>query len=167
MKGCLAGLNVRRWLCILAAVSTSCSATGMPADGGDASSPTHDLSVDLAPPDCTRPASFSAIKTDILQYCAGGYCHHQAPFAAGLDLTAPSAYTALVNTPAVEAPALLRVRPGAPLESFLWRKLDNQLPGDGSQGQPMPLGAEYIWLSLAAARRAQVYCWIQAGAPND
>lgn len=122
--------------------------------------------VDLALPRCVGPASFAAIRASILPRCAGYGCHYDTPVAGGLDLTDAAAYSSLVSVPATRAPELMRVTPGAPLDSFLWRKLDNQLSGI-SQGAPMPLGAESLWYALPAAQRAQIYCWILAGAPNN
>lgn len=147
---------------------SACSAIPAAPEGGDLAPISDMVPPDLAPPSCNGTSSFGQLKVTILPRCDGsGGCHRTAPFAAGLDLTDASAYSSLVRVPAQGAPGLLRVAPGAAKDSFLWRKLDNELPQDGSQGQPMPLGAEFIWSPLNAAQRALVYCWIQAGAPNN
>lgn len=126
-----------------------------------------DTPPDLATPGCSGGASFTMIRRQILPGCEGYGCHLSAPYAGGLNLTGAAAYTSLVGRPAVAAPALLRVQPGEPLSSFLWLKLDNQLPADHTQGFPMPIGAENFWTPLSAEQRALVYCWIRAGAQND
>lgn len=121
----------------------------------------------MASPSCSGAASFTMIRREILPNCEGYGCHLSAPYAGGLNLTGTAAYTSLVGRPALVAPALQRVQPGAPLSSFLWLKLDNQLPVDHTQGFPMPLGAENFWTPLSAEQRALVYCWILAGAENN
>jgi hypothetical protein len=126
-----------------------------------------DAPPDLAPPSCSGTASFAAIRRQILPNCEGYGCHLSAPYAGGLNLTGVAAYASLVGPAAMAAPTLQRVQPGAPLSSFLWRKLDNQLPKDHTQGVPMPVGAENFWTPLRAEQRALVYCWILAGAENN
>jgi hypothetical protein len=162
------GLKVSTILSLFAVLSACGTPKAMP-DGGDGGPLIFDLTVDLTPPSCTDPSTFTftSIRTGILPRCAGDGCHRQAPFSAGLDLTDANAYTDLVNVASMEVPTLKRVAPGSPADSFVWHKLDAELPQDDSQGQPMPLGAENLWFPLSAAERAQVYCWIQANALNN
>jgi len=136
----------------------------MPDGGADG---TPILPADLALPSCVGPAPFSTIRASILPRCDGFGCHRTPPFAGGLDLTDVAAYANLVNVPALGAASLLRVKPGAPLDSFLWNKLDNVLSADHSQGLPMPLGPENFWSPLSGEQRALLYCWIATGAPNN
>lgn len=150
----------------LLALLAACSEQSTPADGG-LDAPVA-LPPDLAPPSCRDPATFTMVRQQILPQCDGSSCHRSAPYyAGGLNLSDGSAYASLVGAKATIAPSLQRVQPGAPQQSFLWRKLDNDLPMDLSQGDPMPLGAENFWFPLSAAQRALVYCWIQAGANNN
>ena len=145
---------------------TACGGdAGMILDGGADAATVYP--VDLALPSCVSPIAFATIRSQILPGCAGYGCHHDAPFAGGLDLTDGAAYGSLVNVSSAKMPGLLRVKPGAPADSFLWHKLDNLLSDYASSGQPMPLGAENIWFALPASERAQVYCWILAGAANN
>jgi hypothetical protein len=137
---------------------------GMPMDAGvDLVPPPPDL----RPPSCTSTPTFTTIQTQILSQCAGDNCHTKSPYQGGLNLSVGSAYANLVGVTAMEAPTYKRVEPGTPAASFVWRKLDAELPVDQSQGSPMPLGAENFWFPLPAAQRAMVYCWIQAGAANN
>lgn len=165
LLGSLLGAALASGLGLLGVLSACSSDAGIVPDGG------FDLTtiypVDLALPSCTNPTSFATIRSSILPSCAGYGCHYDAPFAGGLDLTDVAAYSNLFGVPATKAPSLLRVKPGVPLASFLWHKLDNQLAMNGTQGAPMPLGAENLWFALPAEKRAQIYCWIQAGAPNN
>ena len=144
---------------------TSCTdRAGVKADAGlsDTEAP-----ADLGLPGCSGTATFTMIRRQILPGCEGYGCHLSAPYAGGLNLTGGAAYASLVGRPAEAVPTLQRVQPGEPLASFLWRKLDNQLPADHSQGFPMPLGAENFWTPLPAEQRTLIYCWILAGAQNN
>lgn len=95
--------------------------------------------------------------------CALGPCHSSAAAAGGLVLESAFAYDELVGiTPsndAARAAGLLRVAPGEPERSFLWRKLTNPGPGEGSR---MPLGGE----PLPEAELEEIRVWILAGAPR-
>ncbi len=157
----------RRYALCLYGLLFSCGSAGHTADGGDAGTITYDLTVDLAPPSCQGTPTLTAIKSTILPQCDGDGCHRTQPVVEGLDLNDASAYASLVGVTSMEGGGLLRVKPGDPDNSFLWHKLDALLPRNNSQGQPMPLGSEGFWFPLSATQRALVYCWIQAGAPNN
>lgn len=157
-----------RWLAralLLTGLLGSC--TGGDATPADAGLDYTDTPPDIAPPTCSGAATFTMIRRQILPGCEGYGCHLSAPYAGGLNLNGAVAYTSLVGRPALAAPTLQRVQPGAPLASFLWLKLDNQLPTDHTQGFPMPIGAENFWTPLPAEQRALIYCWILAGAENN
>lgn len=64
-------------------------------------------------------------------------CHAGATAPRGLRLEEGVSYAALVNTPSSEVPALLRVQPGNPDNSYLVHKIE----GRAAVGQRMPLGA--------------------------
>lgn len=73
--------------------------------------------------------------------CIG--CHAPgATNSGGLDLTAASSLQALVDAPSARAPGVPRVRPGQPLRSFLFEKINCQQPQSGTgmrPGDPMPM----------------------------
>lgn len=77
-----------------------------------------------------------------------------------LDLSADASLGQLVERPSVADPAQVRVVPGRPVDSLLWRKL---LCSDPGLGAPMPPG-----LPLSLFQRALINDWILAGAngPN-
>ena len=54
--------------------------------------------------------------------------------------------------------------PGDPDASFLMKKLVDDLPDDGSLGEPMPLGEAIRWVELPEADIEMVRSWIAAGA---
>jgi methionine-rich copper-binding protein CopC len=74
-----------------------------------------------------------------------------------MQLDAAHSYAALVGTPSVEQPAVLRVEAGDPDSSYIIRKLE----GDPSiSGDRMPFGGPY----LSQATIDTIKQWIQAGA---
>jgi mono/diheme cytochrome c family protein len=86
-------------------------------------------------------------------------CHGPKERKAKLDLSARESYGALVNVPSREAPAIVRVKPGDPEQSYLWLKLEHRT----EEGSGMPKGF------FSAKRLAQkdldvVKAWIAAGA---
>lgn len=94
--------------------------------------------------------------------CISGGCHSAADAAGELDLsTSTISYQALVDIEASNATArargAVRVRPGDPDSSFLFRKLVSPGPGEGA---PMPTSNEQLtdpYLDLVAR-------WIEQGA---
>jgi methionine-rich copper-binding protein CopC len=86
-------------------------------------------------------------------------CHIGAGAPEGLQLDAAHSYALLVSVPSVEQPAVLRVAPGNPDNSYIVRKLQNS---GGISGGQMPLGGPYLPQSTIDVIRQ----WITAGAPN-
>ena len=87
--------------------------------------------------------------------CAG--CH--PPNGGGLDLRAGHTYGSTVNVPSSQNPSLMRVKPGDPDNSYLYRKL----VGSGISGARMPAGGPF----LSQSELDRVRDWILAGAPNN
>jgi hypothetical protein len=118
--------------------------------------------------DVASTGQFAAIQRQVFTSCGAGpglrTCHDRAPFQGGLDLTEEHAYAMLVNAPA--AMGGVRVKPGSPDESALWRKLTDDLADDGSEGEPMPAGEAIQWQPLPAEQLDLVEAWIEAGAPR-
>jgi hypothetical protein len=85
-------------------------------------------------------------------------CHEGAAAPLGLRLDEASAYAMLVNAPSVEVPALNRVTPGDPDNSYLIQKLE----GRAAVGGQMPLGQP----PLPASTIATIRQWIANGAPK-
>lgn len=115
------------------------------------------------PTDCTNDDTFTIIQKRIFgtKGCRVAACHGDGK-AGGLDLRYGSALLSLVNqsATAVGARDEMRVVPGDPDASFLWRKLAGAL--DADEGQAMPAtGAS----KLDALELELVRTWIAAGAP--
>jgi hypothetical protein len=89
--------------------------------------------------------------------CTNGYCHGGS---GSLSMrTAEAAYAALVGVRAggADCAGAVRVVPGRPQDSLLWRKV---APGVTACGSKMPAGRE----SLAGPQLDLVRRWIEAGA---
>jgi hypothetical protein len=84
-------------------------------------------------------------------------CHAGGSAPQGLHLDAANAYANLVGVPSNEVPALLRVSPGNPDDSYIIQKLE----GHAAVGARMPFGGPY----LDDATIAVISQWITNGAP--
>ena len=83
-------------------------------------------------------------------------CHSGSNAPQGLHLDAANSYSQLVGVPSAEVPALLRVKPGDPDNSYIVQKLE----GHAAIGAQMPLGGP----PLPAATIAVIRQWISDGA---
>lgn len=106
-------------------------------------------------------ATFSQVQSQIFTAsCAFSGCHGGSSPAQGLNLSAGSAYSAIVNVPSNERPTLDRIEPNDPAASYLYLKVIGDPSIVGSQ---MPLGGQ----PLSAALIDLLRDWIERGAPND
>ena len=83
-------------------------------------------------------------------------CHAGAAAPNGLRLEEGMSHAMLVNVPSLEVPALLRVEPGNPDDSYLIQKIE----GTAAVGGRMPLGGDALPPDTIAAIRQ----WITDGA---
>jgi plastocyanin len=87
-------------------------------------------------------------------------CHSGSSPSAGLNLEAGLSWAATVGVASGQQPALNRIEPGDPDQSYLVRKVE----GDPSiDGQQMPRGGPPLSADLIQMIRA----WILDGAPNN
>jgi hypothetical protein len=104
-------------------------------------------------------ADFASIQAHVLTpICT--VCHAGAGAPQGLRLDATNSYALLVGVPSNEVPAVLRVKPGDPGNSYLVQKLE----GHAAVGARMPFGGPYLddatiavirqWITDGAARPA-------------
>jgi hypothetical protein len=111
------------------------------------------------PPDQTLTATFASIQANIFTpICTK--CHAGAGAPEGLQLDAQHSYALLVGVPSTESPAVLRVKPGDPDNSYLVQKLEG---APGIVGAQMPFGGPYLSQSTIDVVRQ----WITDGAQND
>lgn len=140
---------MRSTLILLALFVTACgnleSVTAPDGNGGDPVDPS---------------ATFTRVQNEIFTpTCANIGCHDPLGQQSQLVLTAGRSYANIVSRPSVEMPSLMRVEPGNPDNSYLYRKIT----GAGITGDRMPQGLP----PLSAAQIRLVRDWIRRGAPND
>jgi hypothetical protein len=105
-------------------------------------------------------ATFTRVQNEIFTpTCARIGCHDTIGQQSQMILVAGRAYEQTVNRPSVEMPSLLRVAPGDPSNSYLYRKIT----GAGITGDRMPQSLP----PLTDAQIKLVRDWIRRGAPND
>jgi len=107
---------------------------------------------------------FTLIRREIFTTsCATSFCHSSADAAGGLVLEGDIAYSQVYLLPAANAAAraagLLRVRPGSPELSYLYKKMTGQVPPE--QTVHVPDMATLV----SASDLALVEHWIADGAP--
>jgi hypothetical protein len=98
---------------------------------------------------------------NILEFNCSG-CHSGPAPQGALDLAAADVYARLLR-PSTERPDVPLIRPRAPAESYLWRKLT----GDMITGARMPLNPLTGQGRLSDAELADIKAWIDAGAVED
>lgn len=100
-------------------------------------------------------ADFQSIQDDIFSAVCTA-CHQGSTAPLGLRLEEGVSYDMLVGVPSVQVPALARVQPGDPDNSYLVQKIE----GTAAAGARMPLGGP----PLSAEQIAAVRQWISDGA---
>lgn len=135
-------------LVMIALLGTACgelkTPTG-PGGGGDPIDPS---------------ATFTRVQNEVFTpSCTTIGCHDTLGQQSQLVLSSGQAYAMTVGRASVEMPSLLRVEPGSPERSYLYRKIT----GAGITGERMPLGGP----PLDDAKIRLVRDWIRRGAPND
>ncbi len=136
-------------LCLLAVMS-GCAGNGMGLDANGQP---------LAPGSGGPPplsADFESIQANIFTPICS-VCHVGGGAPEGLRLDAANSYNLLVSVPSTEVPAILRVKPGDPDNSYIIQKLE----GHAAVGAQMPFGGPY----LSSATIAFIRQWITNGAP--
>jgi len=121
---------------------------------------------------CPTVPTYDQLVTDIFAPRCSGRCHGGANMpptpsspAGPIDLSRGSDRGQLVDRASIHGMGLILVVPGAPAGSFLLRKLTNDLPADGSLGNPMPQGEAISWSMIPQAEVDAISCWIAGGAP--
>jgi hypothetical protein len=86
-------------------------------------------------------------------------CHLPGAEQAGLALHPKGGYANLIDVKSTQSP-LVRVSPGKPDDSYLYRKLTGTQAQVGGSGERMPFGDA----TLTAEEIARVRRWIEGGA---
>jgi hypothetical protein len=147
-------------------------ATQGTADGGianlesslDAAAPADDASGPVSAASTDGNPSFAIVYDSVLKkFCHQPFCHGGG--SVGFDTSSKdAAYKSLVGIPAnpmreCADSGLVRVAPGQPEQSLLYRKLSLS---DVPCGQQMPVGGE-----LKPELKLLIEQWIAAGAPDN
>jgi hypothetical protein len=103
-------------------------------------------------------ADFQSIQDNVFTPICSA-CHVGGGAPMGLRLDAANAYTLLVGVPSTEVPAILRVKPGDPDNSYIIQKLE----GHAAVGARMPFGGPYLSTDTIAFIRQ----WITDGAAQN
>ena len=88
---------------------------------------------------------------------------HQGAGQAGLTLEPALSFSKLVGVPSTENPVEMRVKAGAPDQSYLLAKLNGTQVQAGGSGVQMPYGGT----PLSQAQISLIQQWIAEGAPNN
>ena len=111
-------------------------------------------------PDTNNP-TLSQIQTRIFDTnCALSGCHAGGTPQLGLDLSAGSSFSNIVNVASVEQSSLMRIAPGDPENSYLLQKIRGDM---GISGARMPLGRS----ALSDEDIELVRQWIADGAMDN
>ncbi len=113
----------------------------------------------IVDPDPDDEVTFSQVQAIFSSSCAVSGCHAGASPQQGMDLSAGVAYANIVNVASAENPALSRITPNDPDNSYLYRKIT----GVNILFARMPLGRAPLSQDQIDLMRD----WIEAGAPND
>ena len=113
-----------------------------------------------SPNDNELEATLSSIQENVFSPgCATAGCHSGGSAPLGLSLDAGTSFDLLVGIASAEVPALLRVAPGDPDNSYLIQKLE----GSAAVGAQMPLNGTPLSPQVIAVVRQ----WIADGAIDD
>lgn len=116
---------------------------------------------DLTGPTPNLKPTLSSIQSEILsQRCASCHTGNGRFLPAVMNLTEGNAYAALVGVASIQKPALQRIAPGDPENSYLIHKVEGR---SGIGGQRMPLNNT----SLTDGQILVIKRWIELGAPNN
>ena len=105
-------------------------------------------------------ADFESIQANIFTPICS-VCHVGGGAPEGLRLDAADSFNLLVSVPSTEVPALLRVKPGDPDNSYIIQKLE----GHAAVGAQMPDGCPSTQPCLTTSTIAFIRQWITNGAP--
>lgn len=110
--------------------------------------------------DVDPTATLTRVQAEIFTpSCAAAGCHDPIARQQNLVLTADQSRAMLVGVASEQFPAVLRLAPGDPAASYVYRKVT----GANIAGERMPFGGPY----LDAAQTRLLGDWIRRGAPND
>ena len=117
------------------------------------------VNASTTPPPPPAP-TLTQLKSTAFTVCGGCHTGGGASLPSSMDLTPGGIYASIVNVASVEQPALKRIKPGDPNNSYVVQKLEGAA---GISGVRMPFGGPY----LDQATIDKVRAWVTAGAQNN
>jgi hypothetical protein len=116
---------------------SSTAGTTAAVDDTSTSTSTSGSSEETAIPEVFFPEVLAIIQAEC-------FCHISPMPSGMLDLRDDMAYASLVDTPSVQVPAVARVTPGDPDNSYLYLKLLGEQASVGGGGTRMPQGGTML-----------------------
>ncbi|MBL8917825.1 MAG: hypothetical protein JNJ54_03115 [Myxococcaceae bacterium] len=133
---------------------------GGDGDGGAGPDAGADAGVDAGVVD--ERVRFGWIQKNIFTQTCAAYCHRGAAAPKSLQLDAVNGYQRIVGVKSTEVPTLELVKPGDPMNSYLYVKV---IPADPRRvGERMPLNEPPY---LSTEKIEAIRGWISRGAPRD
>lgn len=127
---------------------------GTDADGGT------DAGIDAGVVD--ERVRYAWVQKNVFTQVCAAYCHRGASAPKTLQLDAVKGYERIVGVKSTEVPTLMLVKPGDPMNSYLYIKV---IPADPRRvGERMPLNEPPY---LPAEKLEAIRGWIARGAPRD
>jgi len=143
--------------------SVALTATAMDADNNSFTSADLSVTVDnaAAPPAATTLTQLQTqFFTPICSTCHTG----QGSSLPGVqNLTAGNSFSNIVNVASIEEPALDRIKPNDPTNSYMIQKI----MGTAAKGAQMPDGCPITQPCLTQAQINMFISWVNAGAQNN
>jgi hypothetical protein len=116
---------------------------------------------DLTGPTPNLKPTLSSIQSEILSpRCAGCHIGNGRFLPGAMNLTEGNSYASLVGVASIEKPALQRVNPGDPENSYIVHKVEGRA---GIAGARMPFNGT----PLTDGQILVIKRWIELGAPNN
>ena len=110
--------------------------------------------------DVDPTATLTRVQAEIFTpSCAAAGCHDPIGRQQNLVLTAGQSRAMLAGVASEQLPSVLRLAPGDPAASYVYRKVT----GASIAGERMPFGGPY----LNESQTRLLGDWIRRGAPND
>jgi hypothetical protein len=130
------------------------------ADGGADLDGGTDAGIDAGVVD--ERVRYAWVQKNVFTQVCASYCHRGASAPKSLQLDAVNGYQRIVNVKSTEVPSLLLVKPGDPMNSYLYIKV---IPADPRRvGERMPLNEPPY---LPTEKLEAIRGWIARGAPRD
>jgi uncharacterized protein (TIGR03118 family) len=142
-------------------VTLSATATDVDGNAGTSAPATVTVANNTPPPPVTLTQLQQQFFTPICSVCHTG---QGSTLPGSQNLTAGNTFGQTVNHPSVEKPALFRIKPNDPANSYLIQKIEG---APGIAGSQMPQGCPFTQPCLTQQQIDMFISWVNAGALNN